>query len=276
MKTRIITACVLVPILILVCIFSATPVFPIVLAFINFVGVFEMLGCTKLRKNYFLAIPLYIAAVIVPFGMRYFKGTLVNHYPKIIVSFLLFVLYILTIVILSHGKYEIGDIFCGAVMSLYIIGACSSTLYLRDLKPYGNYLWIFIFIGAWVTDIFAYFTGVLFGKHKLIPKVSPKKTVEGSIGGIIFCILGFILYGIILRNIFDIKVDLWLCGIIGCVVSVVSQIGDLSLSVIKRHYGIKDYGKIFPGHGGVLDRFDSIMAVSVVLSIFCTTATPFM
>ena len=107
------------------------------------------------------------------------------------------------------------------------------------------------------------------GRHKLIPDVSPKKTVEGSIGGIVFCMLAMLLFGVIVeRAVPEIQANLWLFVVSGLVVSVVAQIGDLCMSVIKRSYGIKDYGKIFPGHGGVLDRFDSVLAVSVVLLVF--------
>ena len=123
-----------------------------------------------------------------------------------------------------------------------------------------------------MTDIFAYFTGRFLGKHKLIPAVSPKKTVEGSIGGIIFCVISTIVFGLIVENFFigSGKANYIVLAVSGIFISVVSQMGDLIMSVIKRHYGIKDYGKLFPGHGGILDRFDSVMAVSVILAGICT------
>jgi phosphatidate cytidylyltransferase len=106
------------------------------------------------------------------------------------------------------------------------------------------------------------------GKHKLIPDVSPKKTVEGSIGGIAFCILAMVIFGIVVEAVSSYEANLIALAFAGLVISVVAQIGDLLMSVIKRTYGIKDYGKIFPGHGGILDRFDSILAVSIVLMVF--------
>ncbi|MBQ5801294.1 MAG: phosphatidate cytidylyltransferase, partial [Clostridia bacterium] len=121
-----------------------------------------------------------------------------------------------------------------------------------------------VFVGAWVTDTFAYFTGFFFGRHKLIPEVSPKKTIEGAIGGTLFATVGFavvgIIYGYSTRNII-------ILAVIGIFASIVSQLGDLSASLVKRHHGIKDYGSLFPGHGGVLDRFDSILAVSAFLYV---------
>jgi phosphatidate cytidylyltransferase len=106
------------------------------------------------------------------------------------------------------------------------------------------------------------------GKHKLIPDVSPKKTVEGSIGGIVFCMLAMVIFGLIVNAISDFHANYLMLVVGGLLASIVSQIGDLCMSVIKRTYGIKDYGKLFPGHGGMLDRFDSVIAVSIVLAVF--------
>lgn len=275
MKTRILTSIVLILILIIMCIFAETDVFSAGLAIVTLIGVYEMLDCTKMKKNPFIAVPLYIAAVAAPFLMRHFRGEFFSHLPKLIISMLLFVLYILTVIVFSNGKLDIGEVLAAVMLSLYIIGALTCIMYVRDLEN-GGYYWIFAFIGAWITDIFAYFTGRFFGKHKLIPEISPKKTVEGSIGGTVFCVLGFVVYAVILRECFNINVNILICSITGFVSAIVSQIGDLSMSAIKRHYGIKDFGNILPGHGGILDRFDSIMAVAVVLAIFSTRATPFM
>ncbi|MBR7181275.1 MAG: phosphatidate cytidylyltransferase [Clostridia bacterium] len=126
------------------------------------------------------------------------------------------------------------------------------------------------FVGSWVTDIFAYFTGRLFGKHKLLPEVSPKKTVEGAIGGAVFCALGVMLYGLVANLAFDLQPNYLLLAIVGLMISVVSQIGDLVLSAVKREFGVKDFGWMLPGHGGLLDRFDSSMAVTVLLMIVTT------
>jgi phosphatidate cytidylyltransferase len=107
---------------------------------------------------------------------------------------------------------------------------------------------------------------MLFGKHKLIPEISPKKTIEGSVGGTLFCAVAFVVYGVIL-DLIGASVSLNYVALIvgGLLAAIVSQIGDLMFSAIKRSRGIKDYGKIFPGHGGVLDRFDSALAVAVIL-----------
>lgn len=270
MKQRIITAIVLLIIAIPICIFSGTVVFPIAMAFIGFMGVYEMLGCMGTRKNPFVSFPLYAFAIIAPFGVRYSREAIKHDSDIVIIALLGYALYLLGIWVFSYErnqKVDMNPVIASSLICLYIIGATSSIVVVRDV-PFGQFYWYFIFIGAWVTDTFAYFTGVLFGKHKLIPNVSPKKTVEGAIGGTVFCVAFFVGFGAIVNHFTDSNISLLLIAFAGLLSAFVSMIGDLSMSVIKRTYGIKDYGKIFPGHGGVLDRFDSILAVSVVLALF--------
>ena len=273
MKQRIITAIVLVIIAIPICIFSGTIIFPIAMAFIGLAGVYEMLGCMGTRKNLLISVPLYILALASPFLVwrryNFFILTFKPDYSAILLP-LLFALYLLAVWVFSYQKdqeVDMNKISTSAIVSLYIIGATSSIVMVREAMG-GEYYWYFIFIGAWITDTFAYFTGMLFGKHKLIPAVSPKKTVEGAIGGTVFCIAFFIGYGALLNHLTQYDISLVLLAFAGLLSAFVSMIGDLSMSVIKRTYGIKDYGKIFPGHGGVLDRFDSILAVAVVMALF--------
>ena len=130
-----------------------------------------------------------------------------------------------------------------------------------------------VLVGACLTDMFAYFVGVLIGKHKLCPDVSPKKTIEGSIGGMIFVTAGMAAYGYFVLNpnidkFYGVSIYTYIA--LGLICGIVSQIGDLSASMIKRNYNIKDFGKIFPGHGGVLDRFDSFIFVAPVMYFFLT------
>jgi len=141
---------------------------------------------------------------------------------------------------------------------------------LRNVPKNGKFLYLIPFVFGWVTDTFAYFTGRLFGKHKLIPAVSPKKTVEGAIGGAVCCALVTILYGLLANVWFGAAPNYVVLAVSGLIIAVVSQIGDFAMSAIKRQYGIKDYGGILPGHGGLLDRFDSCMAVTIVLTLINT------
>ena len=270
MKQRIITAIILGIVAIPICIFSGTIVFPIAMALIGGVGVYELLGCMGTRSKKYLTIPLCIMAIVVPFLVRYANGNVDNPAKILMLSLLCFALYLLGAWVFSYQKNQSVDMnlmITSATIALYIIGATACIVMLRDM-PYGEYYWYFIFIGAWVTDTFAYFSGMLFGKHKLISAVSPKKTIEGSIGGTLFCVVFFVVYGLIMNGVTNSGISLVLIAAAGLCSAIISQIGDLAMSVIKRTYGIKDYGKIFPGHGGVLDRFDSILAVAIVLVIF--------
>ena len=265
--TSLVAVCVLVPVLI----FSGTAALPVAVAIVTVIGVFEMLKCIGLHKKYALTVPLYAASCAVPFVLRYFD----NKADVATVCFICAVAYLIVIfisIVWSHGKLAFADGLAMFSICVYIIAAMNSIIFVRDFGEGGKYIYLLIFMGAWITDIFAYFTGVFFGKHKLIEDVSPKKTIEGSLGGIFFCALSFVLFGIVVGTFFDREANIIFLAVSGIIVSVISQIGDLIMSVIKRHYGIKDYGKLFPGHGGMLDRFDSVLAVSLGMAAICMFA----
>ena len=271
MKQRILTSVVAFCILLPVLIFADTPALPAALAICAVLAVNEMLHCIGLGRSPVIGIPFYLSAAAFPFLVRYLprEGLLFPIAGSVAV---LVVLYLFAVLIFSHGKYQLQSLGVCFMSLFYILVGFNAIIYIHDYEIGGQYLYLIVFVGAWVTDIFAYFCGLLLGRggrHKLIPDVSPKKTVEGSIGGIVFCMLAMLLFGVIVeRAVPEIQANLWLFVVSGLVVSVVAQIGDLCMSVIKRSYGIKDYGKIFPGHGGVLDRFDSVLAVSVALLVF--------
>ncbi len=268
--TSIVAVCVLLPILI----FSGSFVFPLAIAIVSCISLYEMYKCIGKSKKLSLCIPSYIFAAISPFALRYVgDNVMVASLSFIYAS--LFVIYLFFMTVRSKGDMKFGEAGEFFMVSAYIIASFLAIIYIRDFDDSGKYLYLLIFIGAWITDIFAYFTGVFFGKHKLIPEVSPKKTIEGSIGGTVFCTAFFVLFGIIVDTLFNMNANLILLAVSGIIVSVVSQIGDLIMSVIKRQYGVKDYGKIFPGPGGMLDRFDSILAVALVLSVICIFARVF-
>ena len=272
MKTRIITAIVALAILLPVLIFSDTVILPIVMALCSVIAVWEMVSCIGLKKAWLLTVPLYFAALAFPFLIRYSGNQALVRQVTLLVC-LVISLYFFAVLTFSHGKYKLTDVSTCFFTVFYILAGFNSIMVLRDLQYGGGYVYLMAFIGAWVTDTFAYFCGMLFGrggKHKLIPDVSPKKTVEGSIGGIVFCILAMIVYGLIVNQIADLNANFLVLAVGGFLASIVAQIGDLCMSLIKRTYGIKDYGKIFPGHGGMLDRFDSVLAVSIVLAAVCS------
>lgn len=268
MLKRVITGACLVALLVPLILFSGTVALPIVIAIISVVSAYEMAKCMGYSKKPYIAIPVYVAALALPFMMRYIASFVTVAMIAFIFA-IVYLLYLFVFIITSHGKLTFSEVITFFATELYIISALNSIIYIRDFNDSGKYIIILIFIGAWITDTFAYFTGVLIGKHKLIEDVSPKKTIEGSIGGMFFCTVFYVLFGIIVGHFFSMNTNLVLLAVSGLLMSVVSQIGDLIMSVIKRHYGIKDYGRIFPGHGGMLDRFDSIIAVSIGLACIC-------
>ena len=169
---------------------------------------------------------------------------------------IIFALFIYSITYILRCKNNIVDIAVTFFSIFYVaISMDFIVLTINSFERGSIYVWT-IFIVAFLTDTFAYFTGYLFGKHKLIPKVSPKKTVEGSIGGIVGSTVGCIIFG----YLFNLYMTPMI--IIGSIGSIIAQFGDLFASSIKRYVGIKDYGKLIPGHGGVLDRFDSVILVA--------------
>lgn len=268
MKQRIITAVVAFFVLLPVLIFSDTFIFPLGLAVCAVLSVWEMFACVGLKNAWLFTAPMYVLGAAFPFLIRYLPDRDLLA-PVAICAAVVWTLYAFTVLIFSHGKYPLEAVFVASFSLFYIFIGFNAILFIHDCEPGGKYLYYICFLGAWITDIFAYFCGRAFGKHKLIPDVSPKKTVEGSIGGTVFCILVMVIFGFVVEKLVpEISANLLIFAVAGILIAVVSQIGDLSMSVIKRKYGVKDYGFIFPGHGGVLDRFDSVIAVSALLMVF--------
>ena len=280
MLQRIITAVVLIAILLPLLFLSWQCVYiiPALVALMALAAVYELLKCLRsqvdeagtaatAREDFVVSIPAYLIAVGLPLATAFV--TSIHAFLLAAAAVLtLYLLYLFAVAVLRQGRMhfaEVAEVFTGV---LYITLSFASLSLLRHKTPEGGYLYLLVFFGAWVTDTFAYFTGRFFGKHKLNPVISPKKTVEGSISGILFCMISFVLFGIVMQfGKWHFTVHYPLLLLSGLLCSVVSQVGDLITSLIKREHGVKDYGKIFPGHGGVLDRFDSVLAISPVLLI---------
>lgn len=278
MKKRVITSIVGFALLIPFLIFSRTVFFPLALALLSVVAIYELSCCIGIKKCYGLTIPFYILSVALPLAFRFFKHP-VQLFHIVLFGILIGILYCFCILIFSREKANVGDVFVFFATGLLILAGFNSILFVRGYFYGGEFLFLLPFLGGWITDTFAYFTGLIFGKsgkHKLIPDVSPNKTVEGSVGGIVFCILFTVLFFVIAslagKNS-AIGTNYILIVLLGLFMSIFAQIGDLAMSVLKRRYGIKDFGKVFPGHGGVLDRFDSVIAVSVFVITFCLAIT---
>ena len=267
MKKRIITAVIAIALFIPVCIFSDTYVLPAAFALLSAVAVWEIWHCVHTAASVgspFLYLPFYLLAVVGPF-LPMCISDWQTAYLVLFAGNFVALLYVFVVAVFSRGKFPPEHLFLIFTMCLYVNLSLSTVVFLRRMNQ-GEYLYLLAFIGPWVSDTFAYFCGRAFGKHKLIPEVSPKKTVEGSIGGIVFAALAFVLTGFIVGKCDPAVAPSYVVlAIAGAVISVISQVGDLIASVVKRRYGIKDYGWLLPGHGGVLDRFDSVLAALPVL-----------
>ncbi|MBQ7972739.1 MAG: phosphatidate cytidylyltransferase [Lachnospiraceae bacterium] len=177
----------------------------------------------------------------------------------ILLLFIIAVVIMFGIYIFTYPKHKIQQMTPAVFGMIYVALTLSFAYHVREL-PHGIYLVWLVYISASVCDTFAYFSGCLFGKHKLTPKLSPKKTIEGAVGGCLAAtiaggLMGWIYYAFVDNRIGVIPLFALVC-FIG---SIVSMCGDLTASAVKRDGGIKDYGKLIPGHGGVLDRFDSVI-----------------
>ena len=234
------------------------------------IGVFACIEMYKALKNggynpsrVLLIIGMSLASLIIVIG-KFFNLTIegiMSLYLIIVCMYSVSCGISLPLVRPNEEKAFLNGIFTGG-MVFYISFPLFCFVSALLFVPHG---WFYMVIGLfapWATDTFAYFTGVAFGKHKIVPHISPKKTWEGCIGGAVFCALSVLIYScLVIYRVENIDMPLVQYGIImtflGILISVMSQLGDWFCSVIKRRTGIKDFGNIFPGHGGMLDRFDS-------------------
>ena len=244
MKTRVLSGLIMLPLLIIL--FLGGYVLFAACFVIGIMGVREFYnGFRKLDVKPSLGIACAAAAALYAInltGARY-EWYMLWFFGVVLVS----LLYLFNI---ENRKLEDA---MATITGIFYVVFFSFHVTLVDQTEYSSMVWLIV-ITAFGTDVMAYFSGYLLGKHKLCPKISPKKTIEGSIGGI--------LGSVILSGIFGYFVmpDLLVhCLIIGVLGGIVSQFGDLTASIFKRKMGIKDYGNLIPGHGGILDRFDSVL-----------------
>ena len=180
-------------------------------------------------------------------------------------SFVIF-LILYTLPVFLYGKYSTVDVSVTLYGIFYVIFLFMFIVLTRRLEYGSHFVWL-ILLGAWSTDTFGYFVGTKFGKKKLAPKLSPHKTVEGSVAGVIGSIIIIVLYGIVLQR-YLVHIPYYHYIIIGALCGIISQVGDLVASATKRYTKIKDYGYIIPGHGGILDRFDSVLFTAPVVYFY--------
>ena len=187
-------------------------------------------------------------------------------YARVLVVFLAFIVLCFAEMLISHGKLPFQQVAMTMVAGLLVPFLLSALVRIRVMEN-GVFFVVAPFVMAFMTDTGAYLVGCAIGKHKLCPIISPKKTVEGLVGGILGGIIGMMIYGLVLHNAFGFQVNFLYAAIYGAIGAGAATFGDLMFSVIKRQTGIKDYGKLLPGHGGILDRFDSVTIVAPLAEV---------
>lgn len=262
--TRLLSGIVLLAIVIATGIVGG-PVFWGLVALISLIGVFEFYRMVGLHKS-----PLHVVALLSTLGLDVLL--LVNKTQFADLVPIITLVFLMGIYVVRYPKYEAKDIFASFAGFAYV-AVLLSFLYRIRVEENGMLLLWLVFIGTWGSDTCAYCFGCLFGKHKAFPVLSPKKSIEGCVGGALGTALIAGIYAACLNHFMEgVTVSVAVFAVIGLVASVVSQIGDLAASAMKRQYGIKDYGKLIPGHGGILDRFDSIIFTAPLVYIIVQIA----
>ena len=256
MKQRILSAAVGLVVLVVVLSLFNTLVFNAAISIIGVMAVYEFCHATKISENKGLSAAAYLVTAVVPFIPR---ANEVDWLPVVILPY---IGVLFCILLASHKTTRVEQLGLTFMISLAIPLSLTSAIYFRD--TYGVTIGLFYLIlalgGAWFSDTGAYFVGCAIGKHKMAPIISPKKTWEGAVGGILVCGICMLLVAKLFQlAVPQFQVNFLLLILMAPLVSVASIIGDLSASLVKRQFGIKDFGNIMPGHGGVLDRFDSVL-----------------
>ena len=262
MVTRIISGVIAAAILIAVVLVDNNFIFNLAATILSLIGLHEFYSAVKNKGVKPVEIIGYITPLIL-LGIGYISSNAMLFTIMLCVAGMIIALFISSII--TKIKYNVIDIAVTALGVLYITYMFSFLVQINQMKFGYYYIW-YVFLGAWMTDIFDYLVGVTIGKHKF-STISPKKSIEGCIGGVIGCVVSFIGYTLFLNSV-GLELNYIVMGALGVIVSVISQIGDFAASSIKRYCEIKDFGKIMPGHGGVLDRFDSILFISPLLYAF--------
>lgn len=275
MLTRIISGAVGVAIMVVVFIFHDTILLPVMVAAMIAVMLFELLRAVKLEKCLPILIASEICGMAMPFIYNEYETTSAGKifdggcpdcmttavdaaflklrmYPFMLILAAAFVIFVTWLK--KHKELRYEQVFFALAVTVLVPQAMSTMV--RIDRRFGVFYLVLGLCGAWIADTGAYFTGVAIGKHKLCPEISPKKTIEGFIGGIVTT-------GIVYAVAFSVYSGNFSPAffIIGSVCAVIGTVGDLSASMVKRQIGFKDYGKIMPGHGGLMDRFDSVLFV---------------
>lgn len=261
MLVRILSAVLLLPLLLVVLLILPPFYTALLVALMSAVSSYELLWGTGLLKKFrpvaYSAVMAFLVVIWSYFGEK--TNWLL---PGVFV----FVLLLLSEVMADYEQVSFPKV-CVCLAAGLVIPYMFAALVRLRINNSGNILVLIPFLISFVSDSGAYFVGIFFGKHKLAPKLSPKKTVEGFIGGLVAGMIGMVIFCLILKKCFNFTMNYYAAVAFGAVGSFISVFGDLSFSAIKRQTGIKDYSRLIPGHGGILDRFDSTIFVAPMVEV---------
>lgn len=274
MRTRVISGAILTVLTVCLIYFGSWPLLGI-LFLLSCIAYRELVKAVGICADKKVSAPeaLGYLGIVIYYGLIVCKqiNPEVDWYRQVFMFIVIALLCMMAVYVFTFPQYRSEQIMSAYFCMIYA-PVCLSFVYLLRMAEEGIFLVWMIFISSWICDTCAYFAGVTLGKHKLAPVLSPKKSIEGSIGGIlgamiVACLYSYILVcpmlgiteegQVILRTI--------MYGVIAAVGAIVSQVGDLGASAIKRNHDIKDYGNLIPGHGGIMDRFDSVIITAPMI-----------
>lgn len=245
--------------------FAPIELFNLVVSVACLISLYELYMTFKQDKKWQIVVLDYVFAVLIM--LTSFLSD--NHYQKGIFTFILvaYLMLLLICAIVWNDKIKFYDVSSSFFMLIYSVLFLYHLTFIRAMD-HGMVLIFLPLIGAWIPDTFAYFSGMLFGRHKLIESISPNKTVEGAVGAVIGCMLCFMGYGLIVEHLVGLHVHYLPLLLLSVLCGIVAQFGDLAASLIKRECQTKDFGNLIPGHGGILDRIDSLVFVAPLVYYF--------
>ena len=260
-KTRLLSGIVLV-ILALFLIISGHEILLFATLAISCIGMFELYRVFKMEKTVLAGVG-YLAAIVYYCNLQW------KFLPDLMILFMAFLILLMFVFVFAYPKFH-ADQVMAAFFGFFYVAVMLSYVYQTRMLTAGAYIVWLIFLCSWGCDTCAYCAGMLLGKHKMAPKLSPKKSVEGGIGGIVGAALLGAIFAVAANKITGAGVNPAQYAVICGVGGMISQIGDLAASAIKRNHDIKDYGKLIPGHGGILDRFDSVIFTAPIIYYLAT------
>jgi phosphatidate cytidylyltransferase len=256
-KTRLLSGIVLVALAIFL-IITGGEVLLFATLVISLIGMYELYRVIGIEKTP-LAVVAYLAATVYYCDLEW------GFLPDFLALFIGCMILLMFVYVFSYPKYQANQVMA-AFFGVFYVAVMLSYVYQIRMLPGGLYLAFLVFLCSWGCDTCAYCVGKLIGKHKMSPKLSPKKSVEGAVGGVAGAALLTALYSSVFRNPMQIGTrEILLLALIAAIAGLISMVGDLTASAIKRNYDIKDYGNLIPGHGGILDRFDSMIITAPII-----------